>query len=84
MVEGIQFDEPTYNVPASARRVQNKGISEWLIKNGLARDKKQAIYIMVIASIASIIVAMYFSSGSVNKPNTNIEILPQESIGIPQ
>ncbi len=60
MVEGIQFDEPTYSVPSSVRNMQNKGLSAWLIEKGLVRDKKQAQLVLLGVIGISIIISLFF------------------------
>ncbi len=82
-MEGIQFDEPTYGTPY--RPPQNRGLVNWLLKKGIAKDKQQAQYILVGVAVVAIVVGLFaFSSGNTNtiQPGVNPatgEILPGET-----
>jgi len=58
----IQFDEPEYSVPA--QQIRRSLFADFLIKNGLAKDKKQAVYILLGVIIFCILVALWFLIGS--------------------
>ncbi len=62
-MEGIQFDEPTYGM-STRRPQQNKGLTAWLLKKGIAKDRQQAQYILIGVAVVAVVVGFLFISQS--------------------
>ncbi len=82
-MEGIQFDEPTYGMQ-TGRPQQNKGLTAWLLKKGIAKDRQQAQYILIGVAVAAVVVMLFFMMKDDKKvlPGVNPatgELLPGET-----
>jgi hypothetical protein len=48
---GIQFNEDFNNPNVNQRFNPEKGLTSWLIRKGIVKDKKTANYILIAASV---------------------------------
>tara|TARA_B100000745_G_scaffold290137_2_gene228817 strand:+ start:2514 stop:2771 length:258 start_codon:yes stop_codon:yes gene_type:complete len=78
MYEGqkVQFDEPTYH-GSMHNRNQRSGLTGFLIEKNIAKNEKQATYILLgILGLCIVVIAFYISTTA--KP----EVFTEEEIAI--
>jgi len=68
----VKFNEPEYYVPK--RRVKHDLFVNFLIEKGLAKNEKQAMYILFAIIIISIIISIFSFRGKTITPPKNIPL----------
>ncbi len=75
----IKFEEAQYERPQQT--TQRNLFIDFLINKGLAKSEQQATYILFGIIGISILITIWLLLSSSPQPNTEIKILPQETVG---
>ena len=63
----IQFHKPEYRIPT--RQIQRNLFADFLVKKGWAKDKQQAMYILLGVIGVCVLVTMFVMFGGKNEPD---------------